>query len=156
MYDGDEYWKNYMVSWFGADLIDKWERYCAEEFIRSNDNDLHLEIYDTGQQRRPTLIFSHGIAGYARVLLPFIIPLREKGYNIIAPDLQGYGYSRSRKGDFEWNIHLRNLADTVAYAKDRFSGLSSERTWLISMVRIRINTSLERITVQTERADWSL
>jgi len=122
MYDGDDYWKNYMVRWFGTDLIDKWEQYCTEEFIHSNNRGLHLEIYDTGQQGSPTLVFSHGIAGYARVLLPFIIPLREKGYNIIAPDLQGYGYSRSRKGDFEWDIHLRNLADTVAYAKNRFSG----------------------------------
>ena len=122
VHDREDFWKNYMVGWFGTDLIARWEEYCTETFIRSNDDDLHLEVYDSGEPEKPTLIFAHGIAGYARVLLPFIIPLREKGYNIIAPDLQGFGYSKSRKGDFEWNVHLRNLADTVAYAKTRFSG----------------------------------
>ena len=68
------------------------------------------------------LVFAHGIAGYARLLLPFLVPLRERGINIVAPDLQGYGYSEGPRGDFCWNDHVRNLGDAVAYARARFSG----------------------------------
>ncbi|MDW7675241.1 MAG: alpha/beta fold hydrolase [Bacillota bacterium] len=121
-YMGKEFWKNYMEMWFGRELIEKWSKYVKEETIYSNDRDIHLEVYDTGYSDRPTLIFAHGIAGYARVLLPFLVPIREKGYNIIAPDLQGYGYNSGLKGDFEWNAHVQNLYDTVVYAKKRFSG----------------------------------
>ena len=121
-YSGDDFWKNYMDNWFGAELIGKWSEYVTEETIISNNRNMHIEIYDAGNPNSPTLIFAHGIAGYARLLLPFLIPLREKGYNIIAPDLQGFGYSDGLKGDFEWDVHLKNLSDTINYAKQRFIG----------------------------------
>lgn len=121
-YFDKDYWKNYMDKCFGSELIDKWHEHVKEDWIKSNGKNIHLEIYDTGNLESPTLIFSHGIAGYARVLLPFLVPIREKGYNIIAPDLQGYGYNDGIKGDFEWDIHLQNLKDTVDYARKRFKG----------------------------------
>ncbi len=121
-YSGEDFWKNYMENWFGAELISKWTKYVTEETIISNNRKMHIEIYDAGNPNNPTLIFAHGIAGYARLLLPFLIPIREKGYNIIAPDLQGFGYSEGLKGDFEWDVHLQNLSDTINYAKQRFSG----------------------------------
>lgn len=70
----------------------------------------------------PTIIFAHGIAGYARMLLPFVMPLFESGYNIIAPDLKGCGYNSGLKGDFEWNLHVQNLIDVVKYAKENYNG----------------------------------
>ncbi|QGU00335.1 hypothetical protein SYNTR_1741 [Candidatus Syntrophocurvum alkaliphilum] len=121
-YSGDDYWKNYMENIFGIELIDKWDQYVTQDCILSNNRNINLEIYDSGDNTRPTLVFAHGIAGYARVLLPFLIPLREKGYNIIAPDLQGYGYNGGLKGDFDWDAHVQNLKDTVDYAKKRFTG----------------------------------
>lgn len=122
MFEGMDYWKNYMTKWFGEDLIGKWHDWATEVVIESNQREMHLEVYDTGNPEATTIVFSHGIAGYARVLLPFIAPLREKGYNLVIPDLQGYGYNEGVKGDFEWNIHVRNLVDAVRYAKGRFSG----------------------------------
>lgn len=50
------------------------------------------------------------------------MPLYEKGYNVICPDLQGYGYNDDMKGDFTWNGHVENLKDTVRYAKSKFDG----------------------------------
>ena len=122
MYSGKEFWKNYMTQWFGEELIGWWENTVYEDCIRSNDRNIHLEVYSKGDKKSPAIIFSHGIAGYARVLLPFVMPLFEKGYNLIVPDLQGYGYNDGLKGDFEWNAHVRNLVDTVEYAKNKFSG----------------------------------
>lgn len=122
MFEGRDYWKNYMIRWFGKELIEKWHDLVTEDYIESNKRNIHLEIYDTGNVEATTIIFSHGIAGYARVLLPFIIPLREKGYNLVIPDLQGYGYNEGLKGDFEWKAHVKNLIDSVKYAKRRFKG----------------------------------
>lgn len=122
MFTGKDFWKNYMIQWFGEELIYKWEKIVQEDIIKSNNRNIHLEIYSNTNENSPTIIFSHGIAGYARIPLPFIMPLYEKGYNFIVPDLQGFGYNEGLKGDFEWDAHVQNLVDTVEYAKKRFNG----------------------------------
>ncbi len=121
-YPEKDFWKNYMRNWFGEDLITKWEKYVEIKQINSINGKINIEIYKNTDAEKPVIVFSHGIAGYARILLPFLIPLFEKGYNIIAPDLEGYGYNERLKGDFTWNIHLQNLNDTVAYARKIFKG----------------------------------
>ncbi len=121
-YSGKDFWKNYMINWFGGELIGKWEKYVEIEQIDSVRGKINIEVYKNIDPGGPTIVFSHGIAGYARVLLPFLVPLFEKGYNIIAPDLEGYGYNDRLKGDFTWDIHLRNLKDTVDHARTIFTG----------------------------------
>jgi len=111
-----------MHIWFGKELIDKWYKYAEVQQIDSVRGKIHVEVYRNEDPTKPTLVFSHGIAGYARVLLPFIVPLFEKGYNIIAPDLEGFGYNERKKGDFCWDEHLINLRDTVEYARANFKG----------------------------------
>ena len=122
MYIGNDYWKNYMVQWFGPELIEKWEKNVIIDSVASNSSRINVEVYATGDDSATTIVFAHGIAGYARVLLPFTMPLFAKGYNLVIPDLQGYGYNDGLKGDFEWNAHVQNLKDTVAYAQKRFNG----------------------------------
>ena len=111
-----------MEKWFGKELIQKWETCVTIDKINSNGSEINLEVYDTGKKDAVTIVFSHGIAGYARVLLPFTMPLFELGYNLVVPDLQGYGYNKGTKGDFEWNAHKQNLKDSFSYAKKRFGG----------------------------------
>ncbi len=120
-YTNEDFWKNYMINWFGKELIDKWKKYAKVVEIDSAGGKIQVELYKNIDVRKPSIVFAHGIAGYARVLLPFIIPLYEKGYNIIAPDLEGFGYNKREKGDFTWDIHLQNLRDTVNYAKSLFN-----------------------------------
>ncbi len=122
MYTGDDFWKNYMEKWWEKDLIKKWEKNVVIDKIQSNGRNINLEIYDTGNKNAPTIIFAHGIAGYARLLLPFTIPLFERGFNLVVPDMQGYGYNEGLRGDFEWNVHKQNLIDTAKYARSRFKG----------------------------------
>lgn len=121
-YSNKNFWKNYMINWFGEELIEKWEKYVEIRQIDSVKGKINIEIFKNVDVSKPAIIFSHGIAGYARVLLPFLIPLFEKGYNVIAPDLEGYGYNDRLKGDFTWDIHLQNLKDTVDFAKTIFKG----------------------------------
>ena len=80
-YTGNEYWKNYYEYVWGSELIDKWYEYATEDWIISNDRSLHLEVYKAKNFKGKTVVLSHGIAGYARVMLPFIIPLYEMGYS---------------------------------------------------------------------------
>ncbi len=122
IYKNKNFWKNYMINWFGKELIEKWKKYAKITQIDSINGKINLEIYKNYDLTKPTIVFSHGIAGYARLLLPFIIPLYEKGYNIIAPDLEGFGYNKGKKGDYTWDIHLCNLKDAVNYARKNFKG----------------------------------
>ncbi|HNT78186.1 MAG TPA: alpha/beta fold hydrolase [Anaerolineae bacterium] len=122
VYKGRDFWKNYMLTWFGEELIAKWEKYAEVKQIASVNGKINLEVYRNQDLARPTIVFSHGIAGYARLLLPFIMPLYEKGYNIIAPDLEGFGYNERKKGDFTFDVHLHNLRDAVKYARENFKG----------------------------------
>lgn len=122
MHQGADFWKNYIERWFGKELIADWEDSVEIDSIISNNRRIQLEIYDTGNIEAKTIIFSHGIAGYARLLLPLTIPLFKRGYNLVVPDLQGYGYNEGLKGDFEWSAHVQNLIDAVDYAKKRFKG----------------------------------
>ncbi len=121
-YSKGEFWKNYMVHWFGEELIHQWEKHAEVKSVDSVNGKIQVEIYENVDVEKPVIVFSHGIAGYARILLPFLIPLFQKGYHIIAPDLEGYGYNERLKGDFTWDTHLENLRDTVAYARKRFKG----------------------------------
>lgn len=121
-FKGNAFWKNYMFNWFGEELIEKWEENVTVTQIHSGKGKINLEVYKTTDISKPTIVFSHGIAGYARVLLPFLMPLFEKGYNIIAPDLKGFGYNQGTKGDFTWDNHLENLNDTVSFARKMFKG----------------------------------
>lgn len=111
-----------MENWFGSELIEKWKNHVIVKRIKSVNEEINIEIYTVKNPKAPTIIFAHGIAGYARVLLPFLMPLYESGYNIIAPDLKGYGYNPGLKGDFEWNSHVENLVDVVKYAKENYKG----------------------------------
>ncbi len=122
MYCGNEYWKNYMEKWFGSELIEVWDKNVRIDKIRSHGREINLEIFESHKEDAPVIVFSHGIAGYARVLLPFIVPLFKKGYTLIVPDLQGYGYNDGLKGDFEWNVHKQNLKDAATFAKDNYKG----------------------------------
>ncbi len=119
---GENFWKNYMNQWFGEELIQQWQKHGEVKQIDSANGKINLEIYENRDEDKPVIVFSHGIAGYARILLPFLMPLFEKGYHIVAPDLEGYGYNERIKGDFTWDIHLENLKDTVDYARKRFKG----------------------------------
>lgn len=121
-YTGNNFWKNYMINWFGEDLIEKWHKYAEIKQIDSINGKINIEVYKNIDPTKPTIVFSHGIAGYARLLLPFIIPLYEKGYNIVAPDLEGFGYNGRKRGDFTLNTHLHNLKDTVKFAREIFKG----------------------------------
>ncbi|PID93411.1 MAG: hypothetical protein CSA95_08015 [Bacteroidetes bacterium] len=121
-YSDEHFWKNYMIHWFGEALIKQWEERVELTEIDTAKGKIKVEVYRNREPEKPVLVFAHGIAGYARILLPFLMPLFEKGYHLVAPDLEGYGYNERLKGDFTWDTHLHDLKETVAYARSTFEG----------------------------------
>ncbi len=93
-----DFWRSY-APWFGQSVIDEIERTVTEAWIDSAGRRIHLDVY-----ARPgatasigAVVFSHGIAGYGRLLSPFALRLWKRGFNVICPDLAGYGFNEGRR-----------------------------------------------------------
>jgi len=76
-YRGKDFWKNYMVNWIGQELIEKWEKNVDVSQIDSVNGKLNVEVYKTSDLTKPTIVFSHGIAGSAVITVtPYFITVR--------------------------------------------------------------------------------
>lgn len=80
-----------------------------EIYIRLKDNDVHLDCY-LNSTARAKIILLHGVGGNGRLLSFIGVPLYKRGFEVIAPDLPGYGLTlgHSKNVDYaEW-IHIVN------------------------------------------------
>lgn len=67
----------------------------AEVYTQINDMQVHIDEYEQGADT--TVIIFHGVGGNGRIVSFFGVPLAETGYNVICPDLPGYGYTQYEK-----------------------------------------------------------
>ncbi|MHC1591818.1 MAG: alpha/beta hydrolase, partial [Candidatus Helarchaeales archaeon] len=89
-------WHDYCFGDFEPAEIEKVVR---EDFIQSQGKKIHLDIYETNEKTsKPTIIFVHGTAVYARFYADFLFHMNQKGYRIVAPDLPGHGLSEGKRG----------------------------------------------------------
>lgn len=117
-----DYWRNYSP-WFGKSAIDEIERMVTETWINSAGGRIHLDVYARPDSAAVgTVVFSHGIVGYGRLVSPFALRLWKRGFNVICPDLVGYGFNEGRRGDWVWPQFVSNLLDALAHARERFGG----------------------------------
>jgi alpha-beta hydrolase superfamily lysophospholipase len=64
----------------------------VEKYRTFNEIDVHLDEYECGSDT--TVIVFHGVGGNGRIVSFFAIPLLQEGYNVLCPDLPGYGFTR--------------------------------------------------------------
>lgn len=122
MENNHHFWRNY-APWFGQPAIDEVTGTVAEVRIDSFGGRIHLDVYPQASPNRAgTIVFSHGIAGYGRLVSPFALRLWKRGFNVICPDLAGYGFNEGRRGDWLWEQFIQNLLDALNYARQRFDG----------------------------------
>lgn len=57
------------------------------------DSSIHIDIYPNPRSS-VRIILLHGVGGNGRLLSFMAVPLRRAGYEVIAPDLPGYGLNR--------------------------------------------------------------
>ncbi len=105
----------------GRDVLDFVAKHLRENWIESGGERIHLDVFarDAGG---PTIVFSHGLAGYGRLLAPYAYRLYQLGYNVILPDLAGYGHNRGLRGHWTWDALVENLTDACCYARQSFEG----------------------------------
>lgn len=114
-----EYINNY-EKFFGKNVMDFINNNLSEDEIVSCNKKIHLDIFENSKDA-PTIIFSHGMAGYGRLLSPYAYRLFNYGYNVILPDLTGYGHNKGLRGHWIWSELVSNLIDTCLYARERFN-----------------------------------
>ncbi|MDU5082868.1 alpha/beta hydrolase [uncultured Tissierella sp.] len=66
-----------------------------EKYVNIDSMEIHIDEYDNNSEI--TVIIFHGVGGNGRLLSFFAIPLVRAGYNVICPDLPGYGFSKYSK-----------------------------------------------------------
>ena len=106
---------------FGKNVMEFAQKKLREEWIDSAGGKIHLDVFDN-EIAAPTIVFSHGMAGYGRLLIPYAHRLFSHGFNVILPDLKGYGHNKGQRGHWKWNDLVNNLVDTSHYAADRYKG----------------------------------
>ena len=79
-------------------VVDEFFKRVRPDSLEWNGRRLHLDIYES-RPEDPVLIFHGGIGTYVRFYLIFLSLLAEKGFNIIAVDRPGHGFSEGRRGD---------------------------------------------------------
>lgn len=113
-YDTSQSWMQYrdiLAARFGIRI----ERRPAETWRKIRGHDVHVDVWEPGEPAKGTLILVHGGGGNGRVLAPFADLAAGLGWRALAPDLPGYGLTRSApgyRGDYgEWPAVVAELAD---------------------------------------------
>ncbi|WP_242987711.1 alpha/beta fold hydrolase [Anaerobacterium chartisolvens] len=114
------YFMNY-EKYFGKKVMEFSQREMTEDWLDSAHGEIHLDVF-TKDVEAPTIVFSHGMAGYGRLLCPYAYRLFSNGFNVILPDLIGYGHNKGQRGHWKWSDLVKNLIDTSNYAANKFNG----------------------------------
>jgi alpha-beta hydrolase superfamily lysophospholipase len=107
-------------SFFGKKVMDFIQNKIVCDQIFSAGEQIHLDIFER-DKNAPTIVFSHGMAGYGRLLSPYAYRLYNSGYNVILPDLAGYGHNEGLRGHWTWKELIANLVDACNYAKEQYN-----------------------------------
>jgi alpha-beta hydrolase superfamily lysophospholipase len=92
----------------------------AEEWWAWRGCAIHLDRYAVPAAPL-TVVMLHGGGGYGRLLAPFGLLLRENGFEVVLPDLPGYGLSMAPAEMFSYERWVECAADLAA-AETRRSG----------------------------------
>ena len=85
----------------------------SEEWLVVGDYQIHLDRMTGTPSTATTVIMVHGGAGNGRLLLPFAIPLWERGFEVVAPDLPNYGRSIPGAEPITFDMWVRILSALV-------------------------------------------
>lgn len=95
MYSDDNSWKELQSLLPVKNRIDKTTK-PEERYIEVNGMEIHIDEYEKNSQT--TIVVLHGVGGNGRLVSFFAVPLARSGYNVICPDLPGYGFSKYKRG----------------------------------------------------------
>lgn len=101
--------------------------YPVEKFIKIKEMEIHLDEYNN--ESNTTVIIFHGVGGNGRLLSFLAVPLFKAGYNVLCPDLPGYGFTKYNKAlsYLDWiDVGSKIVEDELKKSKNVFViGLSA-------------------------------
>ncbi len=118
LYAQDPHWKEFFPDSKERQFL---EDTIEEQWIDSTGTQIHLDIYEQ-DKTAPTVIYCHGLSSCARMMAHLVSPLYKKGYNVICPDLLGFGMTVAKEGSGTIDEYVKNLIDSVNYARQRYTG----------------------------------
>lgn len=95
MYSDDNSWKELQLLLPVKNRIDQIAE-PEEKYIEVNGMEIHIDEYEMSSET--SIVVLHGVGGNGRLVSFFAVPLARAGYNVICPDLPGYGFSKYKKG----------------------------------------------------------
>ncbi len=90
------------------------------EEVRWNGLAVNLDIY-ASDPSDPVVIFHGGMANYARFYYLFLSKLAQKGFNVIAVDRPGHGFSEGERGDCRVEDVKSLMPFVLDFAKETFN-----------------------------------
>ncbi len=83
----------------------------------------HLDLWPA-KKGAPTIVFCHGLSTCGRMMANFVKPFHDKGYNIVCPDLPGFGLSlqNGRRGCCTIEEMVECLKECVLHAQKLYQG----------------------------------
>lgn len=126
MYSSDNAWKDLQPLLPDKNQIDS-ASMPLEKYVNINNMEIHIDEYDNDSA--VTVIIFHGVGGNGRLLSFFAVPLVKAGYNVLCPDLPGYGFSKYSKSVtyLDWiNVGSKIVENELSKSKKVFIiGLSA-------------------------------
>ncbi|MFW5824272.1 MAG: alpha/beta hydrolase [Marinobacter sp.] len=112
-----DHWKGYLP------FLPEWLRLSddelpAEQWWPWRGANTHLDRYAL-EDAPLSVILLHGAGGYGRLLAPWAGVLKSHGYEVIAPDLPGYGLSRTPRELIRHDRWVDCVVDLVAAERAR-------------------------------------
>lgn len=109
-YKNHPYWQSYQEFFPGHSRITD-ESTIVEEWFQWKNCSIHLDRYHHIDPPTATVIIVHGAGGYGRMLSPIANILYQAGYEVLAPDLPGYGLSRAESAYIDYQVWVDCLCD---------------------------------------------
>ncbi len=88
--------------------------------IPFREGSINLDIYESNPSD-PVLIFHCGICNYSRFYFVFLAMLSEAGFNIVAIDRPGHGFSDGRRGDCSVEDVKELMPIVIEYATQTYN-----------------------------------
>ncbi len=120
MYKNQETWKE-IASFLPENNRIYGDSSPSELFIDWKGNKIHVDHYPN-PEADAKIILLHGVGGNGRLLSFVGVPLFRHGYEVLAPDLPGYGYSevaKSKVSYHDWVELAGHLVDTEIKKDER-------------------------------------
>ncbi len=90
----------------------------AEKIWNWKGHRIHIDYYPSPESPLK-IILLHGVGGNGRLLSFAGIPLYRAGYELLSPDLPGYGLTELRQEIFTYDMWLEMVVDLIAEEKEK-------------------------------------